>query len=82
MTLKSLRGSLVAAESIMKKFVLFAVLITAVFIWLNRNDSKKAVTQTPTSTAVSEHDWAKHSIDRARAVTIQARQNTAQSQDP
>jgi len=80
--LKSLPGSLVAAENIMKKFVLFAVLITAVFIWLNRNDSQKPVTQTPKPSEVSEHDWAKHSIDRARAVTVQARQNTAQSQDP
>jgi hypothetical protein len=68
----------------MKKFVVFALAVTGFFIWLNRNDSSKpaAPATQGTPSAVSEHDWAKHSIDRARAVTIQARQNTAQSQDP
>jgi hypothetical protein len=66
----------------MKKFVLFALLLTALFIWLNRNDSQKPVTQTAKPSTVSEHDWAKHSIDRARSVTEQARHNTAASQDP
>jgi hypothetical protein len=69
----------------MRKFFLFALLVTAFFIWLNRNDSSKPASPTgqPTKpSAVSEHDWAKHSLDRARAVTEQARKNQVESQQP
>jgi hypothetical protein len=71
----------------MRKFFLFALLITALFIWLNRNDSSSkpttpAAQPTTKSSSVSEHDWAKHSLDRARSVTEQARRNTADSQQP
>lgn len=31
---------------------------------------------------VSEHDWAKHSIDRAREVAEQGRKRTRDAQDP
>jgi len=79
----------------MRKFVLFAFLLTAFFIWLNRNDSTAplaANNKSPVQSAggaapatprpVSEHDWAKHSLDRARAVANQARQNQTESQQP
>jgi len=68
----------------MKKFVVFALLVTAFFIWLNRNDSSKPASPAAQAkpSAVSEHDWAKHSIDRARAVTEQARRTTAERQQP
>jgi hypothetical protein len=70
----------------MRKFFLFAVLLTAFFIWLNRNDSSKPATPNPTtqtgSRPVSEHDWAKRSLDRASAVADQARKNQVESQQP
>jgi hypothetical protein len=76
----------------MKKIFLFAVLLTAFFIWLNRNESPapSAANKNKAPTAnvqtsprpVSEHDWAKRSIDRARAVTDQARKNQVESQQP
>lgn len=39
-------------------------------------------TQTPAPRQVYEHDWAKHSIDRAREVMQKARAQTKDSQDP
>jgi hypothetical protein len=66
----------------MRKFVLFALLLTAFFIWLNRNESQKPPTPATKPQAVSEHDWAKRSIDRARAVSDQARKNQIESQQP
>jgi hypothetical protein len=79
-------GSITAALRGMKKFFLFAVLLTAFFIWLNRNDSSKPTTASPTtqttSRPVSEHDWAKRSLDRASAVAAEARQNQVESQQP
>jgi hypothetical protein len=76
----------------MKKIFLFAVLLTAFFIWLNRNESPVPSAanknSAPTANAqitprpVSEHDWAKRSLDHARAVTEQARNNQVESQQP
>jgi hypothetical protein len=69
----------------MRKFFLFALLLTAFFIWLNRNDNPKSATPSPNAQnpqSVSEHDWAKRSLDRARSVRDQARQNQAESQQP
>lgn len=75
-----------AAKMHMRKFFLFALLLTAFFIWLNRNDNSKQATPNPSepgrSQSVSEHDWAKRSLDRARSVTEQARQNQTESQQP
>jgi hypothetical protein len=80
-------GSITAAKWRMRKFFLFALLLTAFFIWLNRNDNSKPATRSPdaqghSSQSVSEHDWAKRSLDRARSVTEQARQNQVESQQP
>ena len=70
----------------MRKFFLFALLLTAFFIWLNRNDNSKSATPNPgeqgRSQSVSEHDWAKRSLDRARSVRDEARQNQIESQRP
>jgi hypothetical protein len=63
------------------------------FIWLDRNSSAnlaaaKAKNQ-PSSPAaqaspgpVSEHNWAKHSLDRARAVSDQAREKRQEDDQP
>jgi hypothetical protein len=70
----------------MRKLFLFALLLTAFFIWLNRNDTSKPAPPSRNGQSqeqsVSEHDWAKRSIDRARSVTEQARQNQTESQQP
>jgi hypothetical protein len=75
----------------MKKFFLLAVLVTAFFIWLNRNDPAgpaapqtvaSPASLTPSPRPVSEHDWAKNSIDRARRVTDQVRRATSDAQQP
>jgi hypothetical protein len=72
----------------MRKFALWAFLFTAFFIWLNRNDSSKPTASNPAPAAqtkarqISEHDWAKRSLDRARTVRDQARENQIESQQP
>jgi hypothetical protein len=75
-----------AAKMCMRKFFLFVLLLTAFFIWLNRNDNSRPATPNPSeqgrSQSVSEHDWAKRSIDRARSVRDEARQNQVESQQP
>ena len=45
------------------------------------NEHVSVVTPAPPR-QVSEHDWAKHSIDRAREVADQARKRTKDAQDP
>jgi hypothetical protein len=45
------------------------------------NEHASVVTPAPPR-QVSEHDWAKHSIDRAREVADQARKRTKDAQDP
>jgi hypothetical protein len=79
-------GSIVAAKVCMRKFFLFAVLLTAFFIWLNRNDASRPATPSINTqsqpASVSEHDWAKRSLDRARSVRDEARQKQVESQQP
>lgn len=77
----------------MKKLFLLVLAITTFFIWLNRNDSpvvseKPAAAASPTPagpvkpSAVSEHDWAKHSLDRANEVVGQVHQTRLENEQP
>jgi hypothetical protein len=79
----------------MKKFFVLVLLITAFFIWLNRNNSSapsaaksKAPTESPRSAVqtkpqpVYEHDWAKHSLDRASEVADQVRKTRKENEQP
>jgi hypothetical protein len=68
----------------MKTFLLLVLTVTALYVWQRQgNDAAtptKPKTETPVATAtaprsVSEHDWAKHSIDRANEVANQVRQS-------
>lgn len=47
-----------------------------------QNAPVAAVVQTPAPREVYEHDWAKHSIDRAREVAQKARAQSKEAQDP
>lgn len=75
--------------------MLLAVLLTMFFIWLDRNNSSKraalsdkAQKESPSPAAqitprpVSEHDWAKRSLDRAREVADQVREKRQENEQP
>jgi hypothetical protein len=73
----------------MKTFLLLVLTVTALYVWQRQgNDTvtpTKRKTETPVATAtaprsVSEHDWAKHSIDRAHEVANQVRQSRDQNE--
>ncbi len=77
----------------MKTFLVLVLSVTALYVWQRRGDTnavtenKPAVVQkvapiTPTvgsPSAVSEHNWAKHSLDRAHEVANQVRTSRQQS---
>jgi hypothetical protein len=81
-----------------RKVVLLAVLLTMFFIWLDRNNASKraavaavnnkAQNQSPspalqtTPRPVSEHDWAKRSLDRASEVADQVREKRQENEQP
>jgi hypothetical protein len=76
----------------MKMFLLLVFSVTALFVW-QRRGSSEATTETkpPVSTTVAapatprpvyEHDWAKHSLDRANEVANQARETRQQNEQP
>jgi hypothetical protein len=79
----------------MKKFFLLVLLITGFFVWLDRNNSSapsfvinKAPLESTHSAAqttprpVYEHDWAKHSLDRASEVADQVRKTRKENEQP
>jgi hypothetical protein len=71
----------------MKTFILVIAVLGAVFLWQRQNEhaatpTSANVKQTnaasapvaqPSPRPVSEHDWAKHSLDRAHEVADQVR---------
>ena len=68
----------------MKTFLLLVLTVTALYVWQRQgNDAVTATKPKPeTSVAapaaarpVSEHNWAKHSIDRAHEVADQVRKS-------
>jgi hypothetical protein len=80
----------------MRKFLLLLILGGgALYLWQKNNEAPQpmppsavahaatAATATPVPPdQVSEHNWMKRSLDRARDVTQQARARTKESQDP
>jgi len=76
----------------MKKFVVMAVLATGVFFsqWRTAHDAAPVVktpaaikaTASATPRPVYEHDWAKHSLDRAQAVVDQVQQSREENGQP
>jgi hypothetical protein len=76
----------------MKMFLLLVLSVTALFFW-QRHGSNDAAQETkpPVSTSavaattprpVSEHNWAKHSIDRTHEVMDQVHQSREQNEQP
>lgn len=76
----------------MKKFLVLVLLAIAVFFSQRRNAQKSAssakVPAAPKAAAsatprpVYEHDWAKHSLDRAHAVVDQVQQSREENNPP
>ena len=75
----------------MRTFLLLVLTVTALYVWQRQgNDAVTATrprTETPVATRtaplpVSEHDWAKHSIDRAHEVANQVRETRQQNEQP
>ena len=81
----------------MRTFLIMLLLggLGAVYLWQKHSETPKpeqttsvthtasAATATPVPPdQVSEHNWMKRSLDRARDVTQQARAKTKESQDP
>ena len=75
----------------MRRFLPFLIIaaLGIVYLWqksqqppLAQKTSITTATQTPAPRQVNEHDWAKHSIDKARDVMQKSRAQTRDSQDP
>jgi hypothetical protein len=75
----------------MKTFVLLVLTVTALFIWQKHDGSPrtaskpKAETSVAASTGsrpVSEHDWAKRSLDRTHEVMDQVAQTRQGADQP
>lgn len=74
----------------MRRYLLFLIIASlgVLYLWQKNNETaavpgEHASVMTPTQPRqVSEHDWAKHSIDRAREVAEQARKRTQDAQNP
>ena len=76
----------------MRRFLLFAIIagLSALYLWQKNSENtpstpnQHALTATPAPQPrqVSEHDWAKRSIDRAREVAEEARKRTKDAQNP
>jgi hypothetical protein len=75
----------------MRRFLPFLIIagLGILYLWQKSQQPPLApktpimtATQTPAPRQVYEHDWAKHSIDKARDVAQKARAQTKDSQDP
>ena len=74
----------------MRRYLPFLIIagLGILYLWQKSNEpapvpSEHASGVTPAQPRqVSEHDWAKHSIDRAREVAEQARKRTQDAQNP
>ncbi len=74
----------------MKMFLVLVLTVTALFVW-QRSGNNDAKTGAPPATKVAgpatprpvyEHDWAKHSLDRANEVANQVRRSRQQNEQP
>jgi hypothetical protein len=76
----------------MKTFLVLVLSVTAIFMWQRSGDHGAAVENKPaaektvaapvTPRPVYEHDWAKHSLDRAHAVADQVRETRQSNEQP
>ncbi len=85
-------GAIAALIFTMKTFLVVALIGTALFIWQRSGDKDAATESKPAVAAVtaapatprpvSEHNWAKHSLDRAHEVANQVEQSRRQNEQP
>lgn len=76
----------------MKTFLVLVLSVTALYLWQRSGDSDavnenkpgaaKVATAPATPRPVYEHDWAKHSLDRAHAVADQVRETRQSNEQP
>jgi hypothetical protein len=81
-----------ALKSCVKKFAVLIVLATAVFFSQRRTNQEPAAAAKAPATAkatvsatprpVYEHDWAKHSLDRAHAVVDEVQKSRQEDNPP
>jgi hypothetical protein len=75
----------------MRRYLPFLIIagLGIIYLWKQNKETPRAeikrpaaaAQQTPEPRKVYEHDWAKHSIDRAREVMQKARAQTKESQE-
>jgi len=73
----------------MRTFLLLVLTVTALYVWQRQGNDAITATKprakaadTLTARPISEHDWAKHSIDRAHEVANQVRETRRQNDQP
>lgn len=74
----------------MKTFLLVVLTVAALFIWQRKSGGRAVETRPHESAAleaspartISEHNWAKNSLDRARDVADQMQSARAEDQQP
>lgn len=70
----------------MKMFLVLVLTVTALFLWQRNSDrlveSTPPVVNNRAPTQVSEHDWAKNSLDSAQRVANQVRTIRAENEQP
>ena len=76
----------------MKTFLVLVLSVTALYLWQRSGDRdgvaeskpalEKVAAVAATPRPVYEHDWAKHSLDRAQEVANQVRETRRQNEQP
>ena len=77
----------------MKTFLVLVLSVTALYLWQRNGDQdattdskpaveKKVTVAAATPSAVSEHNWAKHSLDRTHEVIDQVQQSRRSNEPP
>jgi len=79
-------------EMEMKTFLVLVLSLTAVFLWQRNGNQETAAQPKPTTEKVttaavtpgpvSEHNWAKHSLDRTHEVMDQVQQARRSNEQP
>ena len=79
-------------EMEMKTFLVLVLSLTALFLWQRNGNQETAAQPKPTTEKVttaavtpgpvSEHNWAKHSLDRTHEVMDQVQQSRRSNEQP
>jgi hypothetical protein len=80
-------------QKAMRRFLTFFVLagLGAAYLWQKQHEEQSSAIKRPPvadhaipkpTASVSERDWMKRSLDRAAEVTVNARRQTKEAQDP